>query len=177
MKCDPQKCEFAEIQYAVLHKDDDNTQQESPQKKHGLSGDMGNIMLLMFLYILQGIPLGLTASVPLLLQSWNVGYDVQAKFSFVNWPFSMKLLWAPIVDSLFIKRIGRRKTWLMPTQYLIGFFMLYMSRNMNTILGHDDTGQAQLDLSTLVFVFFVLNFLAATQDISLDGWAICMLQR
>lgn len=45
---------------------------------------------------------------------------LQAEFSFVTWPFSLKLLWAPLVDAIFSTRMGRRKTWLIPTQYLIG---------------------------------------------------------
>ena len=93
-------------------------------KAQKLTGDMGNIILLIFLYILQGIPLGLAGSIPMLLQSRKVTYTEQAMFSFVYWPFSIKLLWAPLVDSLYVKWFGRRKTWLIPTQYLIGLFMI-----------------------------------------------------
>ena len=32
----------------------------------------------------------------------------------------MKILWAPIVDSVFVARFGRRKSWLVPVQYFIG---------------------------------------------------------
>ncbi|KAI4455931.1 solute carrier family 33 acetyl-coa transporter -related [Holotrichia oblita] len=75
-----------------------------------LKDDAGNIALLFFLYTLQGIPLGLSAAIPMILQNRGVSYKQQAEFSFVNWPFSMKLLWAPIVDSMFSYRFGRRKT-------------------------------------------------------------------
>ena len=85
-----------------------------------LKSDRGSIALLILLYVLQGIPLGLAGSIPYLLQSRNVNYKEQAIFSFVYWPFSIKLLWAPIVDALFVTSIGRRKTWLVPVQYLIG---------------------------------------------------------
>lgn len=44
----------------------------------------------------------------------------QALFSLAAWPFSLKLLWAPLVDALYIQRIGRRKSWLIPVQYLMG---------------------------------------------------------
>ncbi len=37
-------------------------------------------------------------------------------FSFVSWPFSLKILWAPLVDSLYFKRVGQRRTWLLPVQ-------------------------------------------------------------
>ena len=71
----------------------------------------------------QGIPLGLAAAIPLILTNRQVSYKEQAGFSFAYWPFSLKLLWAPIVDSLYFSRIGRRKTWLVPVQYLIGMKM------------------------------------------------------
>lgn len=47
----------------------------------------------------------------------------------------MKLLWAPIVDSLYCKRIGRRKSWMVPCQYLIGVFLLVISYFVPEILG------------------------------------------
>ena len=75
-------------------------------------GEGKNIALLFFLYLLQGIPLGLIASIPLMLQNRQVSYKEQAEFSFVYWPFSLKLLWAPIVDSLYSSKMGRRKTWV-----------------------------------------------------------------
>lgn len=100
---------------------------ESTLKLH-LKKDKGNIALLVFLYVLQGIPLGLAGAMPMLLQTKSVAYKDQAKFSFVFWPFSTKLLWAPIVDTAYFSRFGRRKTWLVPVQYLIGIFMLLLSR-------------------------------------------------
>ena len=42
-----------------------------------LYGDRGNIALLFFLYLLQGIPLGLSAAVPMLLQNRKVSYKQQ----------------------------------------------------------------------------------------------------
>jgi PAT family acetyl-CoA transporter-like MFS transporter 1 len=33
------------------------------------------------------------------------------------------------------------------------------------------------DIAILTFYFFCLNFLAATQDIAVDGWALTMLKR
>ncbi len=71
-------------------------------------GDMGSIALLLVLYTLQGIPMGLSASVPFLLQE-RVSYKQQALFSLVSLPFSFKLVWAPIVDSTSFLGLGRRK--------------------------------------------------------------------
>lgn len=47
----------------------------------------------------------------------------------------MKLLWAPIVDSIYFKSIGRRKSWMVPCQYLIGIFLLVVSYHVPEIMG------------------------------------------
>ncbi|KAI5611335.1 acetyl-coenzyme A transporter 1 [Silurus asotus] len=146
-----------------------------PKEHRGIRGELGNVCLLLFLYVLQGIPLGLAGSIPLIMQSKNVSYKDQAYFSFVFWPFSLKLLWAPLVDSLYIKRFGRRKSWLVPTQYLLGFFMLGLSFIVESLL--QSKGPRGPDVITLTVIFFLLAFLAATQDIAVDGWALTMLSR
>ncbi|CAG0922692.1 unnamed protein product [Notodromas monacha] len=140
-----------------------------------LKGDYGNIAVLYFLYVLQGIPIGLAGSVPMILQNRGVSYKEQAEYSFVNWPFSIKLLWAPIVDSVFCKRIGRRKTWLIPVQYLLGLAMMTYAYFVDEHLGEAPASHPKV--GTLTMMFFGLNFLAATQDIAVDGWALTMLKR
>lgn len=76
--------------------------------RSGIRSELENVSLLLFLYVLQGIPLGLAGSIPLILQSKSVSYKDQAFFSFVFWPFSLKLVWAPLVDALYFSRFGRR---------------------------------------------------------------------
>lgn len=139
-----------------------------------IRGDRANIAILFFLYLLQGIPIGLTAAIPMLLQNRGASYKQQAEFSFAHWPFSLKLLWAPIVDSWYCSRFGRRKSWLIPTQYLIGVFMLILSCHVDQWLGTDSIAP---NIPILTTIFFALNFLAATQDIAVDGWALTMLKR
>jgi PAT family acetyl-CoA transporter-like MFS transporter 1 len=56
--------------------------------------------------------MGLSGSVPVLMKERGSSYSSLSLFSMVSIPFSVKLLWAPIVDSVYIKKIGRRKTWL-----------------------------------------------------------------
>lgn len=156
------------------HQSPDKMGRSESQEKTGIKGDELNVAVLLFLYILQGIPLGLAAAIPLLLTNRHVSYKDQAQFSFAYWPFSIKLLWAPIVDSCFISSFGRRKTWLVPVQYLIGFTMLLLSANVDFYLGEHDQSP---NIIALTGMFFFLNFLAATQDIAVDGWALTMLQR
>ena len=104
-----------------------NKVMEKTDQQPSLKRDRGSIALLVFLYVLQGIPLGLAGAMPMLLQTRKVAYKDQATFSLVFWPFSMKLLWAPIVDTAYFSRFGRRKSWLVPVQYLIGIFMIVLS--------------------------------------------------
>ncbi|KAJ7995374.1 hypothetical protein DPEC_G00243900 [Dallia pectoralis] len=163
-----------EVEEALLQ-GPDNEDNGHPKVVHGIKGELGNVALLLFLYVLQGIPLGLAGSIPLILQGKNVSYKDQAFFSFVFWPFSLKLLWAPLVDALYVTRFGRRKSWLVPTQYLLGLFMLYLSVTVDILLKSE--GGKGPDVITLTAVFFMLSFLAATQDIAVDGWALTMLSR
>ncbi|XP_053357151.1 acetyl-coenzyme A transporter 1 [Clarias gariepinus] len=166
--------EIVDEEKALLVQDSDNDERQ-PKTCSNIQGELGNVGLLLFLYVLQGIPLGLAGSIPLIMQSKSVSYKDQAYFSFVFWPFSLKLLWAPLVDSVYVKRFGRRKSWLVPTQYLLGLFMLGLSFTVDSLLQTDGPGGP--DVITLTAVFFLLAFLAATQDIAVDGWALTMLSR
>jgi PAT family acetyl-CoA transporter-like MFS transporter 1 len=40
-----------------------------------------------------------------------------------------------------------------------------------------EKGQEHVNIMFLTVIFFMLNFLAATQDIAVDGWALTMLSR
>ncbi|KAL2095660.1 hypothetical protein ACEWY4_007808 [Coilia grayii] len=151
------------------------TEENNTKTRKGIKEELGSVLLLLFLYILQGIPLGLAGSIPLIMQSKNVSYKDQAYFSFVFWPFSLKLLWAPLVDAIYFQKFGRRKSWMVPTQYLLGIFMLYLSVTVESLLESDE--HKGPDVITLTAVFFLLAFLAATQDIAVDGWALTMLSR
>ncbi|CEL99644.1 unnamed protein product [Vitrella brassicaformis CCMP3155] len=140
-----------------------------------LGGDVGNIALLLVLYTLQGIPMGLSASIPFLLQD-RVSYKQQALFSCVSLPFSLKLLWAPIVDSMYWKQMGRRKSWLIPVQLGCGLLMVWGSYagRIDHWLG---SPEEKPDVLTLTVYFVALYFLMSTQDIAVDGWALTILSK
>ncbi|CAH8440576.1 unnamed protein product [Schistosoma margrebowiei] len=148
--------------------------------------DIPAILLLIVLYVFQGISIGISASIPFFLQS-NYragGYNLQATFSISAWPFSMKLLWAPIVDSIYVNFIGKRKTWLIITQYAIGIELIVLASSIDDLFGRDpNKAWSQLgshhpvDIIPLTIAFFVLTFLTATQDIAVDGWALTLLSK
>lgn len=69
---------------------------------------------------LQGIPLGLTfGTLPFLLKP-HLSYSQLAIFALSTWPYSLKLLWSPIVDAWFVRKWGRRKSWIVPVQAIVG---------------------------------------------------------
>jgi PAT family acetyl-CoA transporter-like MFS transporter 1 len=133
--------------------------------------DVRGLVLLLLLYTLQGIPMGLAASMPYLLQERAPDFEKQATFSTVSLPFSLKLLWAPIIDSLWIRDLGHRKTWLLPVQLAIGLTMLWASFWVDSTL--DTPGGPPI--WTLTGLFFFLYTMCATQDIAVDGWALTIL--
>lgn len=196
--------------------------------------DTYNYALLIALYTLQGIPMGLSASIPFLIQQKvkmiventvvtgtaavagaggaesvvpaavdmassslhshadiaKMAYNAQAIFALCSWPFSLKLLWAPLVDSVFWSRFGRRKSWLVPVQLLAGLIMVLGSDYVEKQLGLSDvlmmssgssssssSSLGTFDVKGVTAFFFVLYFLMATQDIAVDGWALTMLSR
>ena len=139
----------------------------------GLQGDWGAIALLLLLYTLQGIPMGLGGSLPLLFVERKVSTASQARFSMVAYPFAFKLLWAPLVDSVYSSRFGRRKTWIVPAQAAIGALLLFSSGHIDALLGPVDGGVT--DVGSLTSLFFAFYFLAATQDIAVDGLALTIL--
>jgi hypothetical protein len=100
--------------------------------------DKISMAVLLVLYCLQGIPMGLSGSIPILLKERNVSFEGLALFSLVSLPFSLKLLWAPFVDSLYINLLGRRKTWLIPIQLLCGSLMIAGARHIGNWLGAEN---------------------------------------
>ena len=132
--------------------------------------EAGNVVLLVVLYCLQGVPLGLSmGSMPFLLQA-NASYTSIGIFSMAAYPYSFKLLWSPIVDSVFHRRFGRRRTWIVPLQTLSALLLFYFGQTAEDALNGSDIWR-------LSGLFFILVLLAATQDIAVDGWALTLLSR
>jgi PAT family acetyl-CoA transporter-like MFS transporter 1 len=55
--------------------------------------------------------------------------------------------------------------------------MIFLSGQVEDWLGTDQFNTHAPNIAILTFCFFCLNFLAATQDIAVDGWALTMLKR
>ncbi|KAI1287964.1 Acetyl-coenzyme A transporter 1 [Halotydeus destructor] len=136
--------------------------------------DLPSILLLFALYIIQGIPLGISSAIPLIFQSKHVSYGDQAVFFAAHWPFIIKLLWAPLVDSLYVAKFGRRKSWLVPVQFLIGLVLIILSTKVEA-LGLQGSGPVLV--GPITAIFFVIQLLVATQDIAVNGWSLTLLSK
>lgn len=126
--------------------------------------------VLVVLYTLQGVPVGLAFGlVPFILKS-KVSFAQVGVFSLALYPYLLKLLWSPIVDAVYSRRIGRRKLWIIPVQLVLGATLLYLGYIIN-----DFMEEPLVHLGNITTCFFLLVFFCATQDIAVDGWALTCL--
>ena len=138
--------------------------------------DRRNFLLLVLLYFLQGVPMGLASgSVPFLLKS-HLSYSQIGIFSLASYPYSLKLLWSPIVDAIWSTRVGRRKSWILPIQLCSGFGMLYMGSRATQMMKEAGAADGSGVWAFTMWWFFLV-FLCATQDIAVDGWALTLLSQ
>jgi MFS family permease len=138
------------------------------------SKDRHNFALLVLLYFLQGIPLGLaTGSVPFLLKG-HMSYSDIGIFSLASYPYSLKLLWSPVVDAVWSPRVGRRKSWILPIQVLSGVGMLVLGGAVESMMATTGAEGGPTVWSFTGWWFFLV-LMCATQDIAVDGWALTLL--
>ena len=64
---------------------------------------------------------------PFLLQS-KASYTQIGIFSVASYPYSFKLLWSPIVDSIYSLAFGRRKSWVVPIQFGSSLILLVSAK-------------------------------------------------
>ncbi|CEG65128.1 hypothetical protein RMATCC62417_01982 [Rhizopus microsporus] len=146
---------------------DQEHQQEVLAKK-----DYGNFTLLVILYLLQGVPVGLCfGSIPFLLKA-KLSYSQIAIFSLSSWPYSLKLLWSPIVDAVYSHNLGRRKSWIIPIQILTGILFYILGNNIDAMMSSE-----HVPIHILTYSFLATIFFCATQDIAVDGWALTLLSK
>ncbi|KAF7623159.1 hypothetical protein AFLA_010468 [Aspergillus flavus NRRL3357] len=136
--------------------------------------DKRNFLLLCVLYFLQGVPMGLaTGSVPFLLKPY-LSYGQIGVFSLASYPYSLKLLWSPIVDAVWSRRFGRRKSWITPVQVIAGLAMIYMGGRIGDMMVQAGANGGA-GVWNFTYWWFLLVFFCATQDIAVDGWAITLM--
>jgi PAT family beta-lactamase induction signal transducer AmpG len=123
--------------------------------------------------VLLMLVLGFSSGLPFLLVGNTFGYWLRdentslAAIGFLSWvglAYSLKFLWAPIIDRTsapFLAKLGRRRSWILLTQLFVGGGLIAMAV---AGLGH---GLVMLGILALA-----VAFASATQDIVIDAWRI-----
>ena len=75
----------------------------------------------------------ITGSIPFILRE-QLSYSQLATFALASYPYSLKLFWSPIVDAVYFPSIGRRKSWIIPMQVIIGSMMFWMSFTVQELM-------------------------------------------
>jgi PAT family beta-lactamase induction signal transducer AmpG len=117
--------------------------------------------------------LGFSSGLPFFLSGNTLGYWLRdagtalAAIGFISWvglAYSLKFLWAPIIDRVdapIAGRLGRRRGWMLVSQLFIALGLFAMSM----------TGLSA-GLVTIGAFALVVAFSSATQDIVVDAWRI-----
>src|SRR5271170_4909623 len=82
------------------------------------------VLIILFLGFSSGLPLALSGSTLLIwMRESGVNLGTIGLFALVGTPYTVKFLWAPLVDALDVpvlsKRFGRRRGWLLLAQFLL----------------------------------------------------------
>jgi MFS transporter, PAT family, beta-lactamase induction signal transducer AmpG len=119
------------------------------------------------------LALGFSSGLPFLLTGNTLGYWLRDEgttlkaIGFLSWvglAYSLKFLWAPVVDRVnapLFGRFGRRRSWMLMTQVLVAVGLLGLS-----ISG------TQHGLTAVGALAVLVAFSSSTQDIVVDAWRI-----
>ena len=114
------------------------------------------------------IVLGFTSGLPLfisinLLTAWmkTDGVDLKAigLLSLVQFPYTWKFLWSPLMDRYSLPFLGRRRGWMLLTQ--LGLLAVIMAMGQLS---------PKADLVTVMWLCGLMSFISASQDIVIDAY-------
>jgi PAT family beta-lactamase induction signal transducer AmpG len=131
-----------------------------------LASKWGRLAAFFFLYLTEGIPLGFTANA-VATQMRRQGLGPAEIGTFVGalyLPWGMKWAFGPIVDTVYSRRFGRRRGWIVVAQLLMVATLL---------AGIPIDYRAQLGLFTALII--VHNVFGAIQDVAIDALAVSVL--
>ena len=81
-------------------------------------------------------------------------------------PWTLKFLWAPLVDRVGFNKKAHRKSWIIPMQVLGTLLLVFAAFS-----------EPQDHLLRICILFFGYSFFCATQDIAVDGLAVLSLNK
>ena len=130
--------------------------------------EIPKMILLVLLYSLQGLPLGFFLStVPILFKKY-LTYNEIGVIMMCTIPFSFKVLWSPFVEFYHFESVGKRKSWIIPTQLLMCVILFWLRNNLEQLLIDKEVHLVSTLMTALVFII-------TCQDIAVDSWAVEML--
>ncbi|MFU1909469.1 muropeptide transporter [Bordetella hinzii] len=122
---------------------------------------------LLVLGFASGLPLALTSGT---LQAWATVEGVSLQeigfLTLVGSAYTLKFLWAPLIDRYAPPFLGRRRSWMLVTQLLLAASIMAM--------GLLSPGQSLLPLALLAVL---VAFLSASQDIAFDAYSTDVLHK
>jgi PAT family beta-lactamase induction signal transducer AmpG len=125
------------------------------------------VIPLLVLGFASGLPLALTGGT---LQAWATLTDVSLQnigfLTLIGSAYTLKFLWAPLVDRYAPPVLGRRRSWIFFTQLLLGAAIACM--------GFYSPADS---LTMLAMLAVLVAFLSATQDIAFDAYSTDVLRK
>jgi len=120
----------------------------------------GSVVLLTFLYFIQGLPYGVQAHfLPIYLRTRGIDLTTVGLLRLLQVPWMFKLLWAPLVDIYLTRR-----------HWLLGSIVaLAVSCTVSGFCPPDVLG------SSAILVLFLWNVFASVQDVAVDSVAVKLL--
>ncbi len=118
------------------------------------------MLICVFTGFSSGLPLYLLFNLlPAWLRSEHVDLKTIGLFALIQFPYTWKFLWSPLLDRYVLPMLGRRRGWMLLTQ--IGLL---------AVIAATGAFSPQGDLRTIAWIATLLAFLSATQDIVLDAY-------
>jgi len=118
------------------------------------------MLICIFTGFASGLPLYLLLNlVPAWLRSEQVDLTTIGLFALIQFPYTWKFMWAPLLDRYAMPWLGRRRGWMLLTQ--AGLLMVIASMGAFS---------PQTELNMIVLFATLLALLSATQDIALDAY-------
>ncbi len=134
---------------------------------------MAAILLLGFA---SGLPFALTDDA---FRAWMTKAQLDLRtigwFALVSLPYSLKFLWAPILDRYVPPFLGRRRGWIVVTQIGLMAAILAIAIQMAAIV-QITPDQRGFSLQLLAFTALILAVLSASQDIAIDAYRADVLE-
>jgi MFS transporter, PAT family, beta-lactamase induction signal transducer AmpG len=120
---------------------------------------------LFVLYFVQGLPYGFqTGALPIYLREAGISLTGIGLVSALSLPWMLKILWAPMVDRWHVRRLGRRRSWILPMQLALALACAVAAYT-----------EPESRLVPLLGLLLCMNLFAATMDIAVDGLAVDLL--